>query len=413
MNQTFIKPILFTCCLLFSFFHLSAQGLPPLSPQAQISLITVSPGEELYSMYGHSAIRVNDPGQGIDYVFNYGTFDFNTPNFYVKFVRGKLPYQLSVGYFEDLQRHSIRDNRSVVEQVLNLSAAEKQKVVYFLEDNYRPENRSYLYDFFFDNCATRIRDVFQKGLGEALQFRKTPDPDARTFRQLVGIYQQPHPWADLGVDLAMGLPADAEASPWQTMFLPDYLMTQFQLARVNRSATDAPAGQKGWQPFVKETRQIFKAQPRPVAASLQRPTVIFWVLLASMAAFTYYQIKNRHINYSADIVLFGLTGLLGLLVLFLWFGTDHKAFADNLNFLWACPLHLPFAFLLLRKNKPAGVRIYFACMVVLAVLIVVTWFIFPQEFHQAVFPIVLLLALRAWYVARTSQFSPRTPNPYK
>ena len=123
MQATFINRLLITCSFLFSIFTLSAQGLQ-LSPQAEISLITVSPGEELYSMYGHSAIRVNDPGQGLDYVFNYGTFDFNTPNFYVKFVRGKLPYQLSVGYFEDLKNHSIRDNRSVTEQVLNLNPEE-------------------------------------------------------------------------------------------------------------------------------------------------------------------------------------------------------------------------------------------------------------------------------------------------
>ena len=279
MQATFINRLLITCSFLFSILTLSAQGLQ-LSPQAEISLITVSPGEELYSMYGHSAIRVNDPGQGIDYVFNYGTFDFNTPNFYVKFVRGKLPYQLSVGYFEDLKNHSIRDNRSVTEQVLNLNPQEKQKIVDLLEINYRPENRAYLYDFFFDNCATRIRDVFERGMGPALQFSDTPAPEPMSFRQLVGIYQQPHPWADLGVDLAMGLPADAEASPWQTMFLPDYLLAQFDRARVHRST---PAASTAAQPFVKETRQLFRAREQPVSDSLQRPTVVFWVLLALRA----------------------------------------------------------------------------------------------------------------------------------
>jgi hypothetical protein len=409
MNHTRITSILITCCLLFSFFSLSAQGLSPLSPQAEISLITVSPGEELYSMYGHSAIRVNDPAQGIDYVFNYGTFDFNTPNFYVKFVQGKLPYQLSVGYFEDLKSHSIRDHRSVVEQVLNLTNPEKQKVVDFLAYNYEPQNRSYLYDFFFDNCATRIRDVFQKGLGPALQFKKTPAPDPMTFRQLVGIYQQPHPWVDLGVDLVMGLPADAEASPWQTMFLPDYLLAQFQQARVNRAASTA----SGLQPFVKQTRQLFRAQVQPATASLRRPSVVFWALLVVLAAYTGYQVRNRETNHTVDIILFGLTGFLGLVILFLWFGTDHRAFVSNLNFLWAFPLHLPFSFMLLRKNKPAWLRIYFWVMAVLAVLLLLSWPIFPQQFHHAVFPVVLLLALRAWYVARSGQGPSRIANPYK
>jgi hypothetical protein len=356
---------------------------------------------------------VKDPGQGIDYVFNYGTFDFNTPNFYVKFVRGKLPYQLSVGYFEDLKNHSIRDNRSVVEQVLNLTPPEKQKVVDFLENNYRPENRSYLYDFLFDNCATRIRDVFQKGLGDALHFSATPAEEPATFRQLVGLYQRPHPWVDLGVDLVMGLPADAEASPWQTMFLPDYLLTQFSRARVNRHSAGPADTQSGGQPFVKETRRLFKAEARPAAASLRRPTVVFWALLGLITAYTFYQVKNRESNHAVDIILFGLSGLLGLIVLFLWLGTDHQSFAGNLNILWAFPLNLPFAFFLFRKSKPAWVRIYFAGMAVLAILLAVCWLIFPQEFHQAVFPLVLLLALRAWYVARSGRVATRNPNPYK
>jgi hypothetical protein len=410
MHQTLLKPILIACCLFFSFLNLPAQGLNPLSPQAEISLITVAPGAELYSMYGHSAIRVNDPAQGIDYVFNYGTFDFNTPNFYVKFVRGKLPYQLSVGYFEDLKSNSIRDNRSVVEQVLNLTASEKQKVVDLLEINYQPENRSYLYDFFFDNCATRIRDVFQKGLGPALKFKDTPTTEPMTFRQLVGIYQQPHPWVDLGVDLVMGLPADAEATPRQTMFLPDYLLIQFQQARVDRPV---PAASTPPLAFVKETRQLFQAAAVAKPASLQRPTVVFWALLVVVAVYTFFQVKNRKINHTVDILLFGLTGLLGMVILFLWLGTDHQSFANNFNFLWAFPLNLPFAFLLFRRSKPALVRQYFLAMAALAVLVLISWPIFPQQFHHSVFPVVMLLALRAWYVARSGQFTPRNYNPYK
>jgi hypothetical protein len=409
MKHTFIKPLLITCCLLLRLFPLPAQGLQPLSPQAEISLITVSPGEELYSMYGHSAIRVNDPAQGIDYVFNYGTFDFNTPNFYVKFVRGKLLYQLSVGYFEDLKSHSIRDNRSVVEQVLNLNAQEKQKVVDFLTYNYQPENRSYLYDFFFDNCATRIRDVFKRGLGDALQFPATTTQDPMSFRQLVGIYQQPHPWVDLGVDLVMGLPADAKASPWQIMFLPDYLLAQFQQARVNRQAP-APASE---QAFVKETRHLFRAKGRSVPASLQGPTLVCWALAVVLAVYTFYQVRKRQTGHTPDILLFGLTGLLGLIVLFLWFGTDHKAFANNLNFLWAFPLNLPFALLLFRKKKPAIVRVYFFGLAILVALVAISWPVFPQQFHPAVLPLVLLLALRAWYIVRSGHVNTRNPNPYK
>ncbi|WP_051359786.1 DUF4105 domain-containing protein [Adhaeribacter aquaticus] len=374
----------------------------PLSPQAKISLITVSPGAELYSMYGHSAIRVVDPVQDMDVVFNYGTFDFNTPNFYIKFIQGKLPYNLSAGYFQQLLENSQEDNRSVYEQVLNLNLQEKQWVMDFLENNYLPENRSYLYDFFYDNCATRIRDVFKKGLGNKLIYPQTPLDGPPTFRQLVGIYQAPHPWVDLGIDLLMGLPADKVASPTQMMFLPDFLMQGFDKSRVG-----------GMAPFVQSKQQLFKATAPPAEAPLLTPSFIFWVLLVVVVLVTILQIRQKAVSHALDIVLFSLTGLLGIILTFLWFGTDHQSFSQNLNILWAFPLHLPVAFLLLKEKKSTFIKTYFLVTAAILVLLAVSWKILPQEFHPSVLPLVLTLAIRGWYIAKGSKKVKSSTNPYK
>jgi uncharacterized membrane protein len=403
-----------TCCFSVLFSPV-AQALE-LSPQAKISLITVSPGAELYSMYGHSAIRVHDPAQDLDIVFNYGTFDFNTPNFYVKFIRGKLPYQLSMGYYDNLLRNSQADNRSVYEQEINLDPAEKQKVVNFLEYNYQPEYRSYFYDFFYDNCATRIRDVFKFELRDKLNFQTQPvREEPLTFRQLVGIYQRPHPWVDLGIDLLMGLPADKEATAVQAMFLPDFLMEGFALAQIQSKTADGNGRSNAskTQPFAGETRPIFKATAPPAVPTAITPTLVFWILFLVVAVITVVQIKKKVARNGFDVLLFSLVGLLGILLTFLWFGTDHKAFADNLNIVWAFPLHLPLALLLIGRGRPKFLKYYFLAFAVLLLIIAVCWQIFPQEYHPAVLPIILMLALRAGYIFYASPYTKRKANPYR
>ena len=133
-----------------------------LSDRSVVSLLTCSPGTELYSIFGHCAIRIHDPVNEIDKIYNYGTFDFDSPNFYMEFIKGKLFYFLSVSNFTFFKTTYIRMNRSIYEQVVDLSMDQRQSLYQYLENNHLPENRYYLYDFFFDNCATRIRDAFVK-----------------------------------------------------------------------------------------------------------------------------------------------------------------------------------------------------------------------------------------------------------
>ncbi|WP_106931426.1 Lnb N-terminal periplasmic domain-containing protein [Adhaeribacter arboris] len=368
-----------------------------LSPQARISLITCSPGDELYSMYGHSAIRVADPAYGIDYVFNYGTFDFSTPNFYPKFVMGKLKYKLAVSNFSDFLAAYQYYNRLVYEQVLNLTAPQKNNVFRFLQTNYLPENREYYYDFFFDNCATRIRDVFQKTLGDTLKFNPALNQKKQSFRQIVGIYQNPFPWADFGVDLAMGEASDRQATASEYMFIPDYLQEGFAKATVQNKNDKAP--------FAQPVTTLFKANSPVSVLGPLRPGIVCWALFSLGAFLTWWQWRQKYADYSFDAVFFGVIGVLGFVLLFLTTSSEYKAFAKNLNLLWAIPLHLPVAFLLLRQKPWRFIKIYFLITAILMAAILIFWRLLPQEYHPAFFPVVLLLGLRAGYIYFTQKFS--------
>lgn len=223
----YIKKLLFIF-LLFVTGMVKAQD----SCTLRVSLLTCSPGEELYSTFGHSALRLTDPVSGDDLVFNYGTFNFDEPGFYTKFIRGKLLYYVSAENFYSFAESYRQQNRSIVEQVLNLSCQEKQALSSFLQNNLRPENRSYKYDFLFDNCTTRLRDINEKISADSVYYPKIVQQGTK-FRELIHIYLDSNSqhWSKLGIDLLLGSRTDAIMSNRQAMFLPDYLLMALDNAK--------------------------------------------------------------------------------------------------------------------------------------------------------------------------------------
>ena len=178
------------------------------------------PGNSLVDSFGHSAIRVNDNSIGVDFAFNYGTYDFNAPNFYGNFAKGKLLYVLSVSRFSDFLRYYTNQNRSVKEQILNLSLKEKQDYFNYLRNNAKPENRGYLYDFFYDNCATKLRDVSKDVLKSKVEFNYDfANGEDYTMRGLIHKYSNTQPWGTFGIDLALGAVIDKKATPRNICFL--------------------------------------------------------------------------------------------------------------------------------------------------------------------------------------------------
>jgi len=346
-----------------------------LSEHTKVSLLTSSPGEELYARFGHSALRIRDTLSGQDLVFNYGLFDFNTPGFYLKFVRGKIPYQLGIQRFPDFLEHYQEENRWLRELDLHLDLETRNALVRFLSVNYLPENRQYAYDFFFDNCATRLRDLLEREAGitypDTLAVRNLP------FRQFLAEYTGEHSWINFGFHLILGLPADKRATFREEMFLPDFLEKHLANSEV-RGIRLAQSG----------IRTLHKAPRLSPGNLFWDPRLLGWVLFTLSLALTVFFPGNGTDRF--DRIYFLLIGLAGTLFVFMWIGTDHTVTYRNVNLLWANP-----AYLLLPHLRQKGWRL--GLITILGVLVLVTllgWQLLPQTFHPAVIPLLLTHLLR-------------------
>ena len=373
-----VLPILFPLIL---FQNLCAQQ--DSACHLRISLLTCTPGKELYSTFGHSALRVVDSARPLDIIFNYGTFDFGDPAFYSKFVRGKLLYFVSVDEFENFVAAYQYEGRGITEQVLNLSCSEAQQLFAALQENAKEENKYYKYDFVSDNCTTRLRDIVFKNAGPAVATREIR-PQARvSFRNLIHEYlNKSHQyWSKLGIDILLGIPLDKNISNSEAMFLPDYLLKAFDSTKT------------GNQPLISQKAEILKAEMQPGKPSLLSPFAIFLFVFLFV---TFLSLTGRAKAFLSifDFVLFFVSGSLGLLMLFMWFGTDHPECKNNLNVIWALPLHFIAVFFIYRRVE--WLRIYFLVNAVLLFLLLISWKWLPQEMNNALLPLIALLLLRTF-----------------
>lgn len=356
------------------------QGQRPLSDSAFASVLTCGAGDEFYTSFGHTAIRVCDTARGLDMVYNYGTFDFDTPHFYWTFARGKLNYCLSRSSFEDFMLEYRYEGRAVWEQRLRLSEQEVNNLYLMLETNYLPEYRYYMYDFFRDNCATRVRDMVRDCL---CHDRLSPECRRDTnlsYRNI--LYQSTEGtllWWRLAIDMALGVRCDQRCSNYEYMFSPLKMMEQFDT--LTRVGSGEPVAEHAVT-LLQETRQ----QP---SRSLS-PTLVFWVLFVMVLCLTLMEWRKGWSLGWMDRVLFIVVSLLSLLALFLWFCTDHYCTKINLNVLWASPLFIYFAIMLRRSNRWVVV----AQLVMLLAAMVMTLAPLPQQLNAALLPISLFLAVR-------------------
>ncbi len=363
-----------------------------LSGEAEISVVVADPGTaELFEVFGHPAIRVFDPVNRIDAAFNYGVFDFNQPNFYLNFTKGYLNYMLAVWPYPSFEASYISENRSLTEYVLNLSQQQKQEIFDFLMNNAKPENRHYYYDYFYDNCATRIWDVFDETLKDDLHFDSGYVETGHSFRTLVDSLTVNKPWGDFGIDLCLGLPMDKKLTSYEYMFLPEFLGRGIAKATIEIDGKTVP--------FTKEKRLIFQSGPKEINAGLFTPNTLFWSIFILALIVTIIEFfKSRNFNF-LDILIFGVLGMIGLLLLVLWVATNHSAAADNLNIIWANPLYLIGVFYLLKKGKnPGWLSWFFLTNLIVMILLLIFWPLNPQGINVAVIPIILTLGIRSWYV---------------
>jgi hypothetical protein len=369
----------------------------PLSPRAEISVLTIAPGAELYSAFGHTGIWVHDPlGSGVNTVYNYGTFDFQEGKlleFYLNFVSGRLNYRLDVESFRRFEYVYHYYERSYSAQVLDLDQDQKQAVYDFLETNYLPENRYYLYEFFYDNCATRVRDLFQAVLGDTLRYHAAQEPLEVTFRDLLWEYLRHRRWVGFGIDLILGADVDRPITPWESMFLPDYLAVELGQAQLQ-------LGEEA-HPLVKETRDMYQGRPAIAGEPWYlRPWFALSLLLLAVGALTYQEWQRGQRWRGLDAALLLVSGLAGLVIFLLWFATIHTATVDNWNLLWLPPTHLVAGVLLARRQPPAWLQYYLWVSAGLTALPIVGWFFLPQAFNPAFLPWMLMLLTRCVWGAR-------------
>lgn len=315
----------------------------------RVSVLTCGAGSALYSSFGHTAIRIKDSAGGTDMVYNYGTFDFNDPHFYSKFTLGKLLYFLEKDAFGDFLYDYVQEGRAVMEQVLSLPEEDAEKIRAFLENNLLPANRAYRYDFLFDNCATRVRDIFPRVLGGSFQFGAVLNRQPIRFREAIDQRLPGKPWQRLGIDIILGSPVDAVMNDHHSMFLPDYLYRGLQGARYHG------------KPFV-ITREVFAGGMHQPAKTINQPFWVMLLLLLLVAAVHFITALQRYRKAVTAAVLF-ITGLMGLLLLFMWLFTNHQSCSRNWNILWAFPPNILMVFV-----KRHGFRKYCSILAISALV---------------------------------------------
>ena len=390
-----LRKIIYTLLLLFSLSLCANAGkqLIELSNSAQISLLTNSPSNsEVFRLYGHTAIRVKDALKNIDLVFNYGVFDFDSPNFIYRFAKGETDYVLA-GY--DFRQYLLEyDYRriSVYEQIFNLTQDEKQKIWEALCINLLPQNRKYRYNFFFDNCSTRPRDIIEKNVSGKITYTSTNKH--QTFRDLVHECVGREPWVKFGIDLVIGSGADSIISDRQKMFLPVYLENAYENSTITRhdSVTES---------FIKNEGYILdfrKDNYLPIDSNFAFPFIIIsWGILLTTILFSIFTFrKKREIaDKTFDFLLFFTYGVAGCIVAFLMFVSEHPCTNPNWNLVWLNPVQLIAAFLFFPKYFSKCIYYYHFINFVLLILFLICWFIIPQHLEIAFIPYILALCVRS------------------
>lgn len=352
------------------------------SDSLYISLLTCTQGRDVSSAFGHSAIRVKDCSSGTDIVYNYGTFSFEEPHFFLKFLRGDLNYCLSTSYFDNFKRSYEAEGRGITEQPFNISEEQKKEIRKFLRENARPENRFYLYDFLQDNCATRIRDIFDKR-----HFSISDTLVGETYRDELKRMVGDKRWMMFGIDLLLGARVDREITVREAMFLPDRLSAYLK-DYVNEDA--------GGIPLMTESSTICSPSPGPgkflqTLSRLTSPFTVFTLLFLFYLIFFMAAKDKWKFSNIFSTVLYIVLGTGGIILCLMWFATNHIWTAANWNLIWMNPLYLVPAFLPQGTGRNIAINI----LTSVSVLGLIFMWLIPQSFNLAVPIIIMLLALVA------------------
>jgi len=334
--------------LVFATGSLHSEGLDDyrIGPEARFSVITVADGPELYASFGHSVVRVQDPQYGIDWAVDWGNFNYEAQGFYINFIRGRLDYMMAVTRFANFyRRYEIRD-LTMIEQELDLSPQEKEQFFAFIQETYKPENRTYAYDFFKDNCATRIGEYLLTQFPDTIRFKEPYEPAGTSYQAMLQPHLQVKPWTGMGMNIVLGSEANKEILNHNRMFLPEDLYKALGEGEILKEGR--------WQPLVTEERVIYESRG---TRSLSVPPFYRqpWLYTSLLMLFGWAQLFWFHprgvafprLRKFTNILLGGLT----IFLTFMWLGTDHSATEANLNILWTIPWGALAAGLQFNRHK--------------------------------------------------------------
>jgi hypothetical protein len=385
MDYSLLRRFTYLLVLVVYTFPLAALTSP--GEEAKISLLTCSPSDEaVFTVYGHTAIRVCDPAAKVDIVFNYGIFDFNTSNFVYRFVKGETDYKLGISTFETfLAEYGMRGS-GVREQVLNFMPEEKKRIWEALRINALPENVTYRYNFFFDNCATRPATLIENCVTGKVVYHH--EPAHKTFRELINYFMRNQPWLVFGCQLVLGSPTDRIATRHEELFLPLLLEKAFDKATIV-----SPEGQE--RPLISAKNILLKDYPEVVGKTIFTPWIISLICLLITILITLWEWWKKAYCWPVDYILFTLAGLSGTVLFFLAFVSEHPATWPNWLIIGLHPFHLlGVVFFAVKKLGKIAYCYHFINFAALT-LMLLSWYFVPQHFHIALIPLIVCLWTRS------------------
>jgi hypothetical protein len=375
MNKTYIN-ILFSLALIFFSLNIYSNELENKN-RYKISILSIGEGPSLADAFGHTAIRVKDAQLKNDIVFNFGVYDFNSPNFYSNFVKGRPEYKLAIQNYSNLIQNYIRQKRYIVEHQLNLDQNSTKIIIDLLVE--KLNDPYYIYDYFRDNCTTRAADIVIDKTNNKFKDDKLESEAILTYRDLIHRKINENSWAALGIDLCLGAIIDKKINTRETFFLPENLMNYLDLYEgdiIKRNIIYSPESEISYR------------------ENLPSPLLINLILSLIIVAITIFNFKSNKWNKSLDSLIFLISGSIGILIIYLWFFSNHFAGAQNFNFLWAFPLNFALIFAIYKNKIPNWSIGYIKLLIILIILLFLHWTTGVQKYNLTLLPIFVALLIR-------------------
>ena len=375
MNKSYIN-IFFALALIFFSLNINANELENKN-RYKISILSIGEGPSLVDAFGHTAIRVKDAELKNDVVFNFGVYDFNSPNFYSNFVKGRPEYKLGIQNYNNLTQNYIRQKRYIVEHQLNLDQNSIKIIIDLLVE--KLNDPYYIYDYFRDNCTTRAADIVIDKTNNKFKGNKLESEAILSYRELIHEKINENSWAALGIDLCLGAIIDKKINTRETFFLPENLMNYLDLYEgdiIKRNIIYSPESEISYR------------------ENLPSPLLINLILSLIIVVITIFNFKSNKWNKSLDTLIFLISGSIGILIIYLWFFSNHFAGAQNFNFLWAFPFNFALIFAIYKNKIPNWSIGYIKLLIILIILLFLHWTTGVQKYNLTLLPIFVALLIR-------------------